>query len=100
MSLFLGDRLEEAYEAAWVAYRALLEAGIAKEQARLSLPVSIYSQMIWSCNSRSLMHFLGLRNAPEAMAEIRELAASAELEFTRVMPVTATAFVMNGRIAP
>lgn len=94
------DAMACAYEEAWSVYEWLLSEGVAKEQARAVLPVGLYTQMYWSCNPRSLMHFLGLRNAPTAMKEIRDLAAQAEAYFTDIMPVTAQAFIDNGRIAP
>jgi thymidylate synthase (FAD) len=78
----------------------LLARGVAKEQARAVLPVGLYSQMIWSCNPRSLMHFLSLRNAPTALKEIRELAEQAEEVFGRLLPITHAAFVIAGRVAP
>lgn len=92
--------MDLAFESAWSHYDDLLARGMAKEQARTVLPVGVYSQMIWSCNARSLMHFLSLRNSPDAMQEIRELANVAQLEFQRIMPVTAGAFIDNGSIAP
>lgn len=92
--------MDVSYSQSWKAYQALLDAGIAKEQARAVLPVGIYTQMYWSCNPRSLMHFLSLRNAETAQKEIRDLAAQAEQIFEQLMPVTAAAFVNNGRLAP
>ena len=86
----------QAYE----QYEKALEIGIAKQQARLFLPVNIYSEMIWSCNPRSLMHFLSLRNSNNAQAEIREYAQAAEELFAGIMPVTHKAFVDHGRVAP
>lgn len=74
--------------------------GIAKEQARIVLPVGLFSEFIWTCNARSLMHFLGLRNAPNAMEEIKFAAQQAEEVFLEQMPLTANAFVNNGRVAP
>lgn len=97
---FYSEAMEGAYNSAWNTYQFLLQRGVAKEQARAVLPVGIYTQMYWSCNPRSLMHFLGLRNAKTAMKEIRDLAAAAEKEFVRIMPVTAQAFIDNGRVAP
>lgn len=85
---------------AFKVYRRLLKSGVAKEQARAVLPVAMHSQMIWSCNPRSLMHFLSLRNAPYAMKEIRDLAAQAEAAFKEIMPITAQAFIDNERTAP
>lgn len=96
----LSDLMESAYVRAWRVYQDLLDAGVAKEQARAVLPVGIYSQMYWSCNPRSFMHFLSLRNAPNAMKEIRDLASVAEDVFASIMPITHKAFVDNGRIAP
>jgi thymidylate synthase (FAD) len=84
----------------WTWYEEAIDAGVAKEQARLFLPVSIYSQMYWTVNARSLMNFLSLRNAETAMYEIREYAKVVELIFRDVMPVTAEAFVSNDRVAP
>lgn len=96
----LERKFNRQFERAYKEYERLLKAGVAKEQARQVLPVGIYSQMWWSCNARSLMHFLGLRNKPDAMKEIRDLAAEAEEHFKKVMPVTAGHFIENGRVAP
>ncbi len=94
------DYLDDASKVAYDVYERALEMGVARQQARLLLPVNIYSEMIWTCNARSLMHFLSLRNAPNAQMEIREYAQVAEGFFFDVMPVTAQAFVDSGRVAP
>lgn len=94
------NRLCEAYTDDWKFYQECLERGIAKELARIHLPVGIFTEFIWSCNARSLMHFLGLRNAPNAMREIRYCAEEAEQIFIETMPITAQAFIENGRVAP
>jgi thymidylate synthase (FAD) len=93
-------QLEGAYKGCYELYEDMMEAGVAKEIARLILPVGIYSQMIWSCNARSLMNFLSLRNDPQAQREIRLYAEAMEAEFARLMPVTHDEFVKNGRRAP
>ena len=85
---------------AYDIYERSLELGVARQQARAVLPVNLYSEMIWSCNARSLMHFLSLRNSPNAQAEIREYAQAAELIFRDLMPVTCESFISSGRIAP
>ena len=92
--------LNGTYEKAFKVYERAISEGVAKEVARLSLPVAIYSQMIWSCNARSLMAFLELRTHPTAQREIRDYALVMEKMFEQVMPVTHAAFVANGRIAP
>lgn len=86
------DVMKQSFNRAWIAYQMLLEWGVAKEQARAVLPLGIYSQMYWSCNPRSLMHFLGLRAKPDAQQEIRELAFQALEQFRTAMPITAAAY--------
>lgn len=87
-------------KSAFDEYEDMLHQGVAKEIARLVLPVNTYSTMWWSCNPRSLMAFLSLRNAPNAQREIKRYAEIMEQIFTKVMPATAAAFVDNGRVAP
>lgn len=87
-------------ETSWTAYRSALDMGVAKEQARLTLSVNIFSEMYWSCNARSLMAFLGLRNSPKAQLEIRRYAEALEVFFGEAMPVTCKAFIDSGRVAP
>lgn len=81
-------------------YESAIAAGIAKEQARLFLPVNIYSEMYWTVNARALMNFLSLRNDENAQWEIRQYAQVIEEIFAQAMPVTAKAFEDNGRVAP
>ena len=99
-SLRMRTTVRDSYSYSWSAYQNLLREGIAKEQARMVLPVGIFSKMIWSCNPRSLMHFLGLRNSEFAQQEIREVAKLAEEALVNHMPETYQAFISNGRIAP
>lgn len=94
------DILRQGYEKSFALYEGLLEFGVAKEQARLVLPQATYTKFYWSCNPRSLMHFLSLRNSDQAQWEIRQYAIQAESFLAAKMPVTHAAFLVNGRIAP
>lgn len=94
---------KKAYE----NYEMLMDEGIAKEVARMVLPVNIYSSMYWTCNARSLMAFLSLRvNEPEAaypskpMWEIDACARAMEQVFADAFPRTHAAFVEFGRVCP
>jgi thymidylate synthase (FAD) len=100
ISRLMRQSMRRAYTVAWGEYRTMLDAGVAKEQARAVLPVGIYTKMIWSCNPRSLMHFLGLRNAKTAQQEIRLVATEAEGALLALMPITYDSFLKNGRVAP
>jgi thymidylate synthase (FAD) len=94
------DMLIAHSQRAFDQYRVAIAMGIAKEQARFFLPVNIYSEMYWTVNARSLMNFLNLRNSETAQFEIKEYARVLEDLFRQVMPITAEAFVQNGRVAP
>ncbi len=92
--------IEDASRAAFEAYERMLEQGIAKEVARMVLPLNMYTTYYWSCNPRSLMHFCSLRNSESAQYEIREYAKAAERFLAAAMPVTHAAFIENDRTAP
>ena len=100
-----GDRTVS--QEAWNEYERRLEDGIANEISRTVLPVSTYSQMYWTVNSRSLMNFLSLRtDSPDAAVrsrpqrEIEMGAEQMETHFKTLMPATHEAFVRHGRVAP
>lgn len=68
--------IEKQCKDAFSTYRLLLATGIAKELARLVLPVNTYSRMRATGNLRGWLGFLGLRMAPGAQWEIRQYANS------------------------
>lgn len=103
--MYYGDKTVS--QLAWDTYERRLEEGIANELARTVLPLSVYSQMYWSVNARSLMNFLSLRvdsvdsvwrSRPQM--EIQMGAEDIEDVFRQHMPLTHAAFVANGRVAP
>jgi thymidylate synthase (FAD) len=92
---------------AYAAYERMLAAGIAREVARIVLPVNIYSSMYVTMNARALMNFLSLRTKHEGATfpsfpqrEIEMCAELMEAEWARLMPLTYAAFEGNGRVAP
>ncbi|TFD24645.1 FAD-dependent thymidylate synthase [Cryobacterium lyxosi] len=89
------------------AYQRMLEAGVAREVARIVLPLNIYSSMYVTLNARSLMNFLSLRTKREGslfpsfpQREIEMCAEQMETHFEKLMPFTYAAFNVNGRVAP
>jgi thymidylate synthase (FAD) len=94
------DELQAVYESAYGAYLRLTEAGVARELARVVLPVGAYTEFFWTVNARALMNFLSLRNAESAQHEIRLYAEACETFLQEHMPVTYEAFVASGRVAP
>jgi thymidylate synthase (FAD) len=79
------------------AYYKLIDLGIAKELARCVLPVTQYTEFIWTVNARSLMNFMCLRNDSNAQYEIAEYAKEIENIFGMILPATYNSWVANGR---
>lgn len=83
---------ERSVQAAWDEYESRIAMGIAKEQAREDLPLSLMTQFYVTMNPRNLMHFLSLRNDTHALKEIRDVAVRMEEIFADAMPFTYEAY--------
>ena len=94
------EELRAVYETAYATYQRLVEEGVARELARSVLPVGAYTEFYWTVNARALMNFVSLRAADTAQREIRRYAEAVERFFAEHMPVTHSAFVAAGRVAP
>ena len=68
-------------------------AGLARELARMNLPINIYTQWYWKCDLHNLMHFCALRADSHAQYEIRAYADAILEVLRRWVPVTSDAFV-------
>jgi thymidylate synthase (FAD) len=90
----LTAKLLAHYDQGFALYQQALAAGVAKEQARLFLPgFSLYYTWVVKTDAHNLMHFLSLRMAPDAQAEIRAYAqAIYDHFFQPALPWTAEAF--------
>lgn len=104
--LVWGD-LKYAYGIAWASYLHMLSQDIAKEVARMCLPVATYSTAYVTCNPRSLMSFLSLRTKVEGSYfmsfpqwEINQVASAMENQFAQIFPITYKAFNDAGRVSP
>jgi thymidylate synthase (FAD) len=84
--------LERVSADAYRSYTAALGAGVARETARLLLPLAYYTEWYWKSDLHNLFHFLSLRLDSHAQEEIR-LYAAAVAEIARaVAPVATEAF--------
>lgn len=66
--------MRDAIGAASSAYADLLANGVSREQARIVLPLSTYTEWIWKIDLHNLLHFLKLRTDEHAQLEIRKYA--------------------------
>lgn len=65
---------DEAMRAQVRAYERLVELGVAKEQARILLPLNFYTEVYWTCSFQAAMNFIELRDHEHAQHEIRVFA--------------------------
>ena len=64
------------------SYDKLLELGVAKEQARMILPLNQYTEVYWTASFQAIMNFIDLRDESTAQWEIQQYAkAMKELMF-------------------
>ena len=87
------ERWEKLRSDAGNAYRWMLGEDVAREIARIDLPVSMYTQWYWKIDLHNLLHFLSLRVDPRAQWEIREFARVIAGMVKRVAPLSYEAWV-------
>jgi thymidylate synthase (FAD) len=84
--------LDALSKSAYDAYSRALDAGVARETARLVLPLAYYTEWYWKIDLHNLFHFLSLRLDPHAQEEIRLYAAELAKIARVVCPVAFEAF--------
>jgi len=101
------EETKKSCAVAYESYEAMLAAGVAREVARIVLPVTIYSSAYVTMNARAMMNFLSLRRKAEGshfpsfpQREIEMVAEKYEEAFQKLMPLTHASFIANGRVAP
>jgi thymidylate synthase (FAD) len=80
-------------EQAGGAYAWMLEEDVARELARIDLPLSTYTQWYWKLDLHNLLHFLTLRVDVRAQWEIQEYARVIAGMVKRVAPLSYEAWV-------
>lgn len=68
------NRAKSAYDHSMQIYKLMIADGVAKEMARIVLPVGIFTEIVVNCDLHNLMHFLYLRTHKHAQIEMQELA--------------------------
>ncbi len=84
--------LKEDRDSAYAHYETFLQDNVARELARIVLPLSLYSQFYWQMNLHNLFHFLRLRMDPHAQKEIRDFADQVAVCAQAVAPIAWEAF--------
>jgi thymidylate synthase (FAD) len=83
--------LRSGQKRAYEDYSGLL-GSLAREIARINLPLSVYTEWYWQIDLHNLMHFLKLRLDAHAQKEIRLYAEILHTIMKKVCPLSAAAF--------
>jgi thymidylate synthase (FAD) len=86
-------RWEATRERAGADYQWLVGEDVARELARIDLPLSTYTQWYWKIDLHNLIHFLTLRADPHAQYEIRAYAEVMAAMLRRVAPLSYEAWI-------
>lgn len=87
-TFLLEDRCKECYE----TYKKMIEMGVAREMARMILPVNLYTEIYVNCDLNNLMKFLRLRMDGHAQYEIQVYANAMYEIMKELYPWTAEVF--------
>jgi len=86
-SILINDLLNQSHK----VYNQLLEAGVARETARMVLPLATTTKIHMTGSIRSWIHFLELRDDEHAQKEIQDVAKEIKRIFISEFPVIAKA---------
>ena len=82
------DIYEHAMSGMIKNYKALIDQGVAKEQARIILPLSMYTEVYWTASFQAIMNFIELRADSHAQWEIQQYAQATLKVMEQLFPVT------------
>lgn len=85
-------RMDDAYNDLMrkvrMTYDKMVKAGMAKEQARIILPLNQYTEVYWTASFQAIMNFIELRNEKTSQWEIQEYAKVMLEQMKEVFPKT------------
>ena len=70
----MNDTYNEFMRQVEMTYSRMIDAGMAKEQARIVLPLNQYTEVYWTASFQAIMNFIELRNEKTSQWEIQEYA--------------------------
>lgn len=87
--------MENMQNEAFISYHHLLDGNLARELARINLPLSVYTEWYWKIDLHNLFHFLALRCDLHAQKEIRAYASVILDICRRVAPLATDSFMRH-----
>lgn len=95
----LVEQMASEQRAVYGHYEAYIEADMARELARINLPLSLYTEWYWQCDLHNLFHFLRLRLDWHAQYEVRAYGEAMARCAQAVAPMCYAAFEEHVRHA-
>jgi thymidylate synthase (FAD) len=89
----LVDYLNNLHKQSYEQYQEFIDTGLARELARIALPLSLYTEWYWKIDLHNLFHFLALRMDPHAQKEIQDYAVIMADMVKAVCPMAFEAFM-------
>jgi thymidylate synthase (FAD) len=87
------DYLNLSQNESFQNYQSFIDEGIARELARIGLPLSLYTEWYWKIDLHNLFHFLRLRMDTHAQQEIQDYAVIMAKMVEAVCPLAFEAFM-------
>lgn len=88
----INEMLSNTQKQLFEEYKSMLDMDIARELARINLPLSTYTEWYWKIDLHNLLHFLKLRLDFHAQYEIRIFADTMAELIKPIVPLTYEAF--------
>lgn len=86
------NRLLEVCDLAYTRYEEMLKDGVAREMARMILPINIYTEIYTTWDVSNLLKFIVLRDDKHAQSEIQEYAQAMKIMGKELFPFTFEAY--------
>ena len=80
------ESLRRACEQCYSTYQMMLDNGVARELARMVLPVNIYTEIYACWDMKNLLHFITLRDDGHAQSEIQEYGRAIKAVCRKLFP--------------
>jgi len=85
------DKILEHFEQGFKLYTDMLDAGVAKECARMILPLAVPTRIYMTGSCRSWIHYINLRSANGTQKEHMDIANACKVVFVNKFPIVAEA---------
>lgn len=89
--MLASELIEQYLEESETLYNTLIDAGVAREQARMVLPMCTKTRIYMTGSVRSWIHFLSIRDDAHAQKEIQLIAKDIKRQLVDNLPIVSRA---------